>query len=121
MSTLLHRLRSPLSSHPLWRRLRPTLLTITSILTWIPVLSFINTHVAQLMWVTGPSMYPFLNTDYNTSTRKDVVWVNMWAPAEGLRRGTVVAFWYVVILYLSAGGAWENVEEGRDGMVKGVG
>ena len=89
MSTLLHRLRSPLSFRPL----RPALLTLTSILTWIPVLSFFHAHVAQLMWVTGPSMYPFLNTDYNTSTRKDVVWVNMWAPAEGLRRGMVVAFW----------------------------
>lgn len=56
-------------------------------------------------------MYPFLNTDYNTSTRKDVVWVKMWAPAEGLRKGTVVAFWYVVILYLSVDGVWGKGEK----------
>ena len=41
-------------------------------------------------------MYPFLNTDYNTSTTKDVVLVNMWNPSEGLRRGMVVAFWWVL-------------------------
>ena len=39
-------------------------------------------------------MYPFLNTDYNSTTRKDVVFVNMRNPSEGLMRGMIVAFWY---------------------------
>lgn len=38
-------------------------------------------------------MYPFLNTDYNSTTRKDVVFVNMWTPHEGLQRGVIVAMW----------------------------
>lgn len=38
-------------------------------------------------------MYPFLNTDYNSTTSKDVVFVYMWAPWEKLRRGMVVALW----------------------------
>jgi len=38
-------------------------------------------------------MYPFLNTDYNSTTTKDVVYVNMWKPDRGLQRGMVVAFW----------------------------
>jgi len=52
-----------------------------------------NDYVAQLMWVNGPSMYPFLNTDYDSTTRKDVVFVKMWEPERELRRGMVVALW----------------------------
>lgn len=39
-------------------------------------------------------MYPFLNTDINTSTRKDVVAVWLWRGGEGavVRRGDVVVF-----------------------------
>ncbi len=56
---------------------------------------FFNDHIAQIMWVTGPSMYPFLNTDYNVSTRKQPVLVKMRNPAEGLKRGMIVSFWWV--------------------------
>ncbi|MCJ1259970.1 hypothetical protein MMC24_007810 [Lignoscripta atroalba] len=73
--------------------IRPTLLTIGTLATWFPMYLFFNDHIAQLMWVTGPSMYPFLNTDYNSTTRKDVVFVNMRNPSEGLMRGMIVAFW----------------------------
>lgn len=73
--------------------LRTPFLTLFTFLTWLPVLSFFHTHVSSLMRVTGPSMYPFLNTDYHTSTQKDVVWVWRWNPANGVKRGMVVAFW----------------------------
>lgn len=65
-------------------------------------------------------MYPFLNTDYNTSTRKDVVWVNMWAPAKGLKRGTVVAFWYVMVCPRARVGFRGGKKKGGS-IVKGVG
>ncbi|KAL8754601.1 MAG: hypothetical protein Q9199_004238 [Rusavskia elegans] len=44
------------------------------------------------MWVTGRSMYPFLNTDMNERPNRDILAVRMWNPAEGLRRGDVVIF-----------------------------
>ena len=37
-------------------------------------------------------MYPYLNGEFNTSAERDRVWVDMWAPSMGLRRGMVVAF-----------------------------
>lgn len=38
-------------------------------------------------------MYPFLNTDYQSSLKKDKVILDLWNPAGGLKRGMVVAFW----------------------------
>ena len=38
-------------------------------------------------------MYPFLNTDYNSTTKKDVVFVDMRDPWKGMKRGMIVAFW----------------------------
>ena len=83
-------LRRLLPSSPFWRS---TLLTLGTILTWVPALAFINTNVFDIKTVTGDSMYPFLNTDYNNSTHKDRVFLNMWHPTRDLRRGMVVAFW----------------------------
>jgi inner membrane protease subunit 2 len=73
--------------------LRRTLYTLSALATWAPLAIFFNDHIAQLMWVSGPSMYPFLNTDYNSTTRKDVVFVKMWNPWRDLKRGMVVALW----------------------------
>ena len=58
----------------------------------IGFLSFVWTNVFSIRTVSGDSMYPYLNGDYNTSLERDRVWVDMWMPAEGLRRGMVVAF-----------------------------
>lgn len=52
-------------------------------------------------------MYPFLNTDYNSSTRKDVVGVNMWKAGEAVRRGDVVVF-RSVALHLLGMDQWED-------------
>ncbi|KAL9593523.1 MAG: hypothetical protein Q9219_007513 [cf. Caloplaca sp. 3 TL-2023] len=80
LRTRYHRLFPPLIRRPL------------TLLTWLPVLWFIQHHIFQLMSVTGPSMYPFLNTDYNTTVDKDVVAVKMWRAGERVRRGDVVVF-----------------------------
>lgn len=57
------------------------------------------------MWVSGPSMTPYLNEDYEQMhTKRDMVLVNMWPwggagwPWERTRRlerGMVVTFRYV--------------------------
>ncbi|MCJ1245792.1 hypothetical protein MMC30_002996 [Trapelia coarctata] len=85
-----HLFRSPFFRRPL---VRTTFLTLGFVATCAPIAIFLNDNFAQLMWVNGPSMYPFLNTDYNSTTTKDVVFVNMWNPWKGLKRGMVVALW----------------------------
>ncbi|EHL02227.1 hypothetical protein M7I_1821 [Glarea lozoyensis 74030] len=39
-------------------------------------------------------MYPYLNTSYNESRKKDLCWVNKWNPGTGLERGMLVSFCY---------------------------
>lgn len=89
----------PLFSIPILRRLPPEfrkpILTFLTLITYIPILAFSQTHIATLMTVTGASMYPLLNTDHNRTTRRDVVFVDLRNPGENLRRGMVVAFWLV--------------------------
>lgn len=91
--------RPPLFSIPILRQLphgfRKPLLTFITLITYIPILAFSQTHIATLMTVTGVSMYPLLNTDHNRTTRRDVVLVDLRNPAENLKRGMVVAFWLV--------------------------
>ena len=65
--------------------------------SWFPAWSFFTNNVFCIMSVTGPSMAPFLNTDYNSSLVSDRVWVNMWRAGEGLKRGMVVAYRYVYL------------------------
>lgn len=104
------------TSRPLARTLdrlppfaRILILSILTLMLYSPLILFFHQHIAQLMWITGPSMYPFLNTDYyGTGTGavkdngkvkagggvwRDVVWVSLWRPYEDLRRGEIVAFW----------------------------
>ncbi|KAI4105240.1 MAG: hypothetical protein LQ339_003571 [Xanthoria mediterranea] len=71
---------------------RGTLLYPLIFISWFPIIWFFHTHVFQFMWVTGRSMYPFLNTDMNERSSRDVLAVSMWNPTEGLRRGDVVIF-----------------------------
>lgn len=63
--------------------------------TWIPVIAFANSHGGILTVVSGSSMYPYLNTDYDRSLKEDIVLVKRWKPAEGLKRGMIVTLWYV--------------------------
>ncbi|KAI9816287.1 MAG: hypothetical protein M1827_001889 [Pycnora praestabilis] len=87
---------SPTSSSPLFTRLtsllrsrssRPLLYGIGAFITYIPMIVFLNDHVAQIMWVQGESMSPFLNNRYGEEGKRDVVFANMYKPTVGLERG----------------------------------
>ncbi|KAJ5758869.1 mitochondrial inner membrane protease subunit Imp2 [Penicillium odoratum] len=67
----------------------------------IPISLFFSEHVAQIMWVRGPSMTPYLNEDYDQmQTKCDMVLVNMWpwgpvfpwARSKRIERGMIVTF-----------------------------
>ncbi|KAJ5924158.1 hypothetical protein N7466_008345 [Penicillium verhagenii] len=67
----------------------------------IPISLFFSEHVAQVMWVRGPSMTPYLNEDYEQMhTKSDMVVVRMWpwgpifpwARSKQIERGMVVTF-----------------------------
>ncbi|CEJ57413.1 hypothetical protein PMG11_06107 [Penicillium brasilianum] len=67
----------------------------------IPICLFFSEHVAQIMWVKGPSMTPYLNEDYDQmQTKSDMVLVNMWSlhrilpwkNDKRLERGMIVTF-----------------------------
>ncbi|KAJ5256541.1 mitochondrial inner membrane protease subunit Imp2 [Penicillium angulare] len=67
----------------------------------LPISLFFSEHVAQIMWVKGPSMTPYLNEDYDQMhTKSDMVLVSMWPwgwtlpwqRSKTLERGTIVTF-----------------------------
>ncbi|KAE8389777.1 peptidase S24/S26A/S26B/S26C [Aspergillus alliaceus] len=68
----------------------------------LPIGLFFSEHVLGVMWVSGPSMTPYLNEDYDLMhTKRDMVLVNMWPwggagwPWERTRRlerGMIVTF-----------------------------
>ncbi|KOS22852.1 Mitochondrial inner membrane protease subunit 2 [Escovopsis weberi] len=81
----------------MWSRLRgqpslakKTALNLLGFATWIPVIAWFNLHVAELTVVDGPSMYPFMNSDRDSTLRRDVVLNYKWSPQENLQRGMVV-------------------------------
>jgi signal peptidase I len=74
---------------------RPLVYTLGSLAALLPLTLYVNDHVAQLMWIRGASMAPFLNGDFDISLQRDVVLVQMWAPWRNVKRGSVVTFWYV--------------------------
>ncbi|KAJ5622648.1 mitochondrial inner membrane protease subunit Imp2 [Penicillium herquei] len=67
---------------------------------FLPIGLFFSEHVAQIVWVRGPSMTPYLNEDYDkTHTQMDMAVVSMWPwgwafpweRSKQLERGMVVA------------------------------
>ncbi|EED19414.1 mitochondrial inner membrane protease subunit Imp2, putative [Talaromyces stipitatus ATCC 10500] len=67
----------------------------------VPIGIFFSEHVLQIMWVSGPSMTPYLNENYEqTHTESDVILVNLWPwgsmwpwnMTRRLERGMVVTF-----------------------------
>lgn len=62
--------------------------------TWLPAVIFFNEHVGELGIINGVSMYPYLNTDFNTSLSKDICWINKLNPIKDLKRGMIVAIRY---------------------------
>ena len=76
--------------------LRRGLVTIGSGILYLPLFIYFHDHVYQIMPVTGPSMSPFLNSEFDSSLQRDYLLVSM-RPASttlpALKRGSVVAFW----------------------------
>lgn len=60
--------------------------------TWVPVMIWFNTNVAEITLIEGPSMYPFLNSNYNQSMSRDLCLNWKLYAQEQLRRGMVVTF-----------------------------
>jgi inner membrane protease subunit 2 len=71
-----------------------------AIVTWTPAIIFFNEHVGEVGIINGPSMYPYLNTNYNESTAKDICWINKYTPTSNLQRGMIVAFRYISLPHL---------------------
>lgn len=65
--------------------------------SWIPAVVFFNENVGEVHRITGASMYPYLNTNYNEGQSKDLCWVNKWNAGHNLQRGMLVSFWYVCV------------------------
>ncbi|KAK3369084.1 peptidase S24/S26A/S26B/S26C [Lasiosphaeria ovina] len=60
--------------------------------TWLPPLIWFNTSVAQITFISGPSMYPFLNAEYNESRRQDLCLVYKLYARKDLAHGMLVTF-----------------------------
>ncbi|KAK3943807.1 LexA/Signal peptidase [Diplogelasinospora grovesii] len=60
--------------------------------SWLPPLIWFNTYVAQVTFINGPSMYPFLNSTYNESTKRDLCLVYKLYAQQNLERGMCVTF-----------------------------
>lgn len=73
--------------------------------SWIPAVIFINSFVVETVRVRGPSMYPFLNTDYDRSLKPDICLSWKWRPTEDLQRGMIIAFWSVTFV----AEAWQSL------------
>ena len=64
------------------------------VISWIPALIFFNTHIAEVQFVNGSSMYPYLNEDHNNSLNMTCCLTYKWKPSQNLERGMLVSFWY---------------------------
>ncbi|TPX13129.1 uncharacterized protein E0L32_006555 [Thyridium curvatum] len=87
-----------MASGPSWTRakrqsafLRPFSRNLWAIATWIPLAIWFNTSVAEVTMIDGPSMYPFLNDNYNESLRRDLVLNYKLYAQSNLARGMVVS------------------------------
>ena len=71
----------------------PYLRALGNGMLWAATPLFIVDHVVCGRKFTGSSMYPFINTDYHSSTHSDYALIDRWRPCAGLQRGMIVAFW----------------------------
>jgi inner membrane protease subunit 2 len=85
---------SNLRSVPIRPYLRKTGYNLLIFASWVPAVIFFNENVGETTKINGASMYPYLNTSYNESRKKDLCWVNKWNPGVGLERGMLISFWY---------------------------
>ncbi|KAI1130719.1 mitochondrial inner membrane protease subunit-like protein [Nemania abortiva] len=59
----------------------------------VPFVISFNTFVLELAWISGPSMYPFLNAEKDQTTREDIVLNFKYNAQYALQRGMIVTFW----------------------------
>ncbi|KAI0404202.1 mitochondrial carrier [Xylaria palmicola] len=59
----------------------------------VPIVITFNTFVLELAWIKGPSMYPFLNSEKDQTTRKDAVVNLKYKAQDALQCGMIVTFW----------------------------
>lgn len=60
----------------------------------IPAIVFVNDNVCRLQEIKGSSMYPYLNKDFNTTTKHDLGLVWKYRAMEDIERGMIVCLWY---------------------------
>ncbi|CAF9928608.1 MAG: hypothetical protein GOMPHAMPRED_005178 [Gomphillus americanus] len=85
-----HLPKSWFANRPLARHF---ILASIGLASWIPVMIIIKNNVVKVASISGPSMYPYLNSNYNTSLQKDQVLLSMWKPWQNIQRGQLIAFW----------------------------
>ncbi|TQS35101.1 hypothetical protein Golomagni_04488 [Golovinomyces magnicellulatus] len=59
-------------------------------ITWLPAVILFKAHGGEITQVTGESMYPTLNANFNENLKKDICWIKKWRATDGLKRGMVV-------------------------------
>lgn len=61
--------------------------------TWIPVAAMFNSYVVETVTITGPSMYPFLNSEKDSSLGRDTLLTYKFNRQGNLARGMIITFW----------------------------
>ncbi|POS82287.1 hypothetical protein EPUL_006351, partial [Erysiphe pulchra] len=59
-------------------------------ITWLPALILFKGHVGEITQITGESMYPTFNANFNKNLKKDICWTKKWRAIDYLERGMVV-------------------------------
>ena len=62
------------------------------LLPWIPPAIMFNQYVGEPTFINGPSMYPFLNDQYNSSLKQDICWNHKLYAGQDLEPGMIVTF-----------------------------
>jgi inner membrane protease subunit 2 len=68
--------------------------------TWVPVAIAFNTFVAEITFVRGGSMHPFLNEDINSSLVRDVALNFKFRARDDLAGGMVVSLSSILAMLL---------------------
>ncbi|CCU77667.1 mitochondrial inner membrane protease subunit 2 [Blumeria hordei DH14] len=60
-------------------------------ISWLPAMILFKSHIGEITPISGESMYPSFNVNFNENLKKDVVWTKKWKPTVELKRGMVVS------------------------------
>lgn len=93
---------------------RDTSWCLFGLATWFPVVYLFNTNIGTTASIHGASMYPYLNTDYDRSLKKDICYMNKWLAKDNIQRGMIVSFWSVNQYFCRKAGAVASIYADRD-------